>query len=330
MDSVLVMHSSPSAVIKPKSIPAEDRGDPVWGSEHNKTSPATDKPNNPSVQGRSTSTESSATCATSLSQSSRMDWAFTSHNENTDRTSDGDEDGAEALTAAIAKKMNLLPEEPHGNHETNKRQSSVEFKEEPAVPEVHQEELEEKPVPTSLQIHKAVPPPSPSTRLRQSTDGALTRSVSFHQVQIRRYPMVAGDNPACQMGAPVTLDWGFEELPALDLDDFESTRSQTRRRKLHHLILNYFQRNRILVGMGYSEEDIKQAEKEVRRERFRRDLTKFTLPISKFEEIFQSVRRKIKRRMNSEAKEEKNELDDSIRMLRSQDSKRMSERKDSD
>ena len=175
------------------------------------------------------------------------------------------------------------------------------------------------PVPTSVQIHRAHAPRSASKRLRISEGGHFHRQVSFHKVQIRRYAMVAGDNPSCQMGAPVTLDWGFEELPELDLDDFELTRVKTRRRKMHHLLLNYFQRRRILSGIGYSDEDIKKAENEASRERFKRTITRTFLPISRLEDMSESLRRKVKRRMNKEFKTLEQEVDRSIRCLREKD-----------
>ena len=175
-------------------------------------------------------------------------------------------------------------------------------------------------VPTSVQIQRARTPRSASKRLRLSEGGHLRRQVSFHKVQIRRYAMVAGDNPSCQMGAPVTLDWGFEELPELDLDDFEVTRARTRRRKMHHLLLNYFQRRRILSGIGYSEEDIKKAEKEATRERFKRTITRTLLPISRFEDMSESLCRKVKRRINKAVQASEQELERSIQRLREKDS----------
>ena len=318
-----MMHSASSVIVTP-SKPLSPEGS--TGSLLGGITCSLKKPPNPHVSGHSASDESSATCSTSLSHSSsRMDWTITSHNENSDQTSDGDDDCTDGLTSGAPTNMKLVPEETTGPVVITKQQS-VEFEVQPKVHDFEEREPENKrPVPTSVQIHRAISPSSPSSRIRRSEGGTLRRSVSFHQVQIRRYPMIAGDNPACQMGAPVTLDWGFEELPALDLDDFESTRSRTRRRKLHHLILNYFQRNRILAGMGYTEEEIKQTEKEANRERFKRDLTKLMMPISKIEEVIQSIRRKMKRKMNKAEQQGKDELDDSIRMLRQQDLKRLSE-----
>jgi len=175
------------------------------------------------------------------------------------------------------------------------------------------------PIPTCLRIHRAQAPRSVSKRLRKSENGTLHRQVSFHKVQIRRYAMIAGDNPSCQMGAPVMLDWGFEELPELDLDDFELTRCQTRRTKLRHLLLNYFQRRRILLGMGYSEEEMKETVQETNRERFKRSVTRYFLPISQLEEAAESLCRKVRRIMSKEMKMTEQEQKTWIRNLREKD-----------
>lgn len=119
--------------------------------------------------------------------------------------------------------------------------------------------------------------------------------VRFDQVQIRRYPMTLGDNPACSIGAPVSLDWNYEELPPLDLEDFEIARSRTRRPKLRQLLMSFYQRERILQGLGHSPEELEQAEREVNKARWQRLQTKFLLPVSRIEEFTQSAMRKIKR-----------------------------------
>lgn len=154
--------------------------------------------------------------------------------------------------------------------------------------------------PKCVTIHRAysLPPQadvSDSVRLADKRN----RRVSFHKVQIRRYSMTLGDNPACQMGAPVTLDWMYDELPPLDLDDFELTRFPQRRRNLRQLILNMYQRERILQGMGHSGEEVRQAEKQVAKVRWQRSQTVMLLPISKLEEMAQSAKRKVKRRLGA-------------------------------
>ena len=183
-------------------------------------------------------------------------------------------------------------------------------------------------VPVTVQIHR------PRTLVSQFNMLRITENdyepkrksqVSFHQVTIRRYPMIAGDNPACEYGPPVTLDWGFEELPSLDLDDFESMRRRTRRQKLHHLLLSYMQRQRILVGTGYTEQQIKQVEKEARTARFQRNMTRLLLPISKVEEMIQSLSRKIQRRWKATERQSKLEFNAILLQLREDDAKRLSQ-----
>ena len=281
------------------------------------------------------STRSNSTCTTALSASDRMDWTITSHNnEHTDCASDGDEEltverVVAATTTCIVSKMKLVPEEPvsfiPSSNDSIRKNTNVEFA---AVERIVQEiepELKDDTirVPTSVQIQLAYIPSSPSQRMRKSVGGTLRRQVHFHQVQIRRYPMIAGDNPACQMGAPVQLDWGFEELPALDLDDFEATRCLTRRRKLHHLILNYFQRNRILKGMGYTDDEIIQTEKDVGRDRFRRGMTQLIVPLWKLEDCIQSLCRKVKRKVDKAERQKKEEVDRMIQMLQERDASRL-------
>lgn len=120
---------------------------------------------------------------------------------------------------------------------------------------------------------------------------AFHRGVSFDKVQVRLYPMILGDNPAVQIGTPVTLDWDYDELPEMTVEDFESEREPQRRVKLTHFILNYFQRRQILSDGGYSQAEIDQGERQTHRDQLRRTLTKLFLPFSILEEYGQMVRK---------------------------------------
>jgi hypothetical protein len=124
-----------------------------------------------------------------------------------------------------------------------------------------------------------------------------SRQVVFAHVQIRSYYMTIGDNPACRVGAPVSLDWQYEELPVLTLDHFESARAITRKSSLRNLILDYYQRKEMLLDSGYSQDELKQAEKAAAKIQRQRSRTQVLLPISKIEELAQSARRKVKRRL---------------------------------
>jgi hypothetical protein len=72
------------------------------------------------------------------------------------------------------------------------------------------------------------------------------RRVSFSNVEIRRYPMILGDNPATPSGPPLSLGWEYEVLPAMNVTDFESFRLRSRRFKSNHLILSHYARAEIV------------------------------------------------------------------------------------
>eukprot|EP00934_Nitzschia_sp_Nitz4_P002476 Nitzschia sp. Nitz4//scaffold163_size50693//39431//40216//NITZ4_006994-RA/size50693-snap-gene-0.62-mRNA-1//1//CDS//3329538049//2466//frame0 len=143
--------------------------------------------------------------------------------------------------------------------------------------------------------------------------------VAFHQVQVRRFPMIAGDNPACMLGVPVTIDWGYEELPPLDLNAFETIRQNNRRRKVHHLLLSCLQRQRILLGIGYSDASIAEVEKDVEIVRYQRHMTRLTLPFFKIHDLCETLKRKLHRKLNGDVQRDKIAVDTAIRELRRQD-----------
>lgn len=145
------------------------------------------------------------------------------------------------------------------------------------------------PVPICVQIQKALVPPPRS----------MDHGVSFHQVEIRRYPMIVGDNPSSELGLPVCLDWKYDALPPLDLDDYEETRSKQRRKNLRHLVLSYYRRQQILERV-HPPEVLHQAAKEVSKSRWQRQITRFFLPVAKLEEATQSARRKVKRMLGKQ------------------------------
>jgi len=122
------------------------------------------------------------------------------------------------------------------------------------------------------------------------------RQVSFHQVEIRRYYLTLGDNPSCSVGTPVGLDWKYESLPPLSLDDYEEARRSTRKRHVRQLVLSYFDRRAILERQGFTALDLKRCTKEITRIQWQRYQTVMMLPVRKLEEIAQSARRKVKRR----------------------------------
>lgn len=56
-------------------------------------------------------------------------------------------------------------------------------------------------------------------------------TISFNQVEVRSYPITAGDHPCVTSGPPLTLQWDAVDQRTIDLDDYESTRPQYRSRE---------------------------------------------------------------------------------------------------
>jgi hypothetical protein len=138
--------------------------------------------------------------------------------------------------------------------------------------------------------------PAPQhTRAPAAPGRSNRRNVTFHEVRIRNYTMTLGDNPACSFGAPVQLDWDFDELPTLQLDDYEQFRKKTRRTKLRHLVLSYYKRLEILQNLGHSDHQLRQATKKIARIKSQRKATVMFAPLWPVEHAFSSAGRKLKR-----------------------------------
>jgi len=83
-----------------------------------------------------------------------------------------------------------------------------------------------------------------------------SKRVSFSNVQIRKYPMVLGDHPSCQEGAPVSIDWSFFDKDDHSLDEYESGRSANRRSSKNELVIGPNKRRQILMESGITDEKI--------------------------------------------------------------------------
>lgn len=141
--------------------------------------------------------------------------------------------------------------------------------------------------PSQVMIDKSVPCTGEETDTSESTKPA--REVRFDTIKIRHYYMELGDNPACSIGPPVTLSWEYEEKEAEDLDIYEMSK---RPRRIRDLILNYYRRRDILMNAGYTERDLKHAERILAKSQRRREATKFFLPVARVEEAVRGAGRK--------------------------------------
>ena len=123
-------------------------------------------------------------------------------------------------------------------------------------------------------------------------------SVTFDKVIIREYDQCCGDNPSVSYGPPISLDWKYQEYEAIDVDSYEDKRGQ--RRTLRQMVLSYYQRRNVLTFYyGASDEDLRKAKKQVKREHARRSLTRNLMPFMKVEDALESAVRKSKRIFSS-------------------------------
>lgn len=139
---------------------------------------------------------------------------------------------------------------------------------------------------------------SPDSTNVTSKSAESIGSVSFGHIQIRRYYMAIGDNPACSFGAPVGLSWEYEEDAPMDVDLYECDRRP--RRKLKYMILSYYRRLDILKAQGYSDAEVQEANQNRAKVQRQRGCTKILMPVSKVEEAFQSAARKMKRALHKD------------------------------
>jgi hypothetical protein len=85
----------------------------------------------------------------------------------------------------------------------------------------------------------------------------LDRSVRFHTVEFREYPIILCDNPSAS-GPPVGLGWGYDPKNTLQaqVDAYEAYRDGLRRTKSELRIPPYI-REFILLEAGYSRYEIR-------------------------------------------------------------------------
>jgi hypothetical protein len=87
----------------------------------------------------------------------------------------------------------------------------------------------------------------------------LNRSVSFSSVDIKEFKMTLGHHPSVSSGPPVMLDKTHLMSQVVPLDDFEASRSQTRKTSRRQLKISRTDRNGILDSEGFTPEEINDA-----------------------------------------------------------------------
>jgi hypothetical protein len=84
-----------------------------------------------------------------------------------------------------------------------------------------------------------------------------SKRLAWGRIEIRKYDLTIGNNPACLAGAPIQLSWNYDEqVIVVPVDEYETYRPP--RRKQRQLFLNREVRDKMLHEYGYKRTDISQ------------------------------------------------------------------------
>lgn len=80
-------------------------------------------------------------------------------------------------------------------------------------------------------------------------------SVKFGTVEIRRHPIVLGDNPSTKKGPSFEIGWDFQEESVLNIEEYE--RNRPARRSVYQLRMPGVFREQLLIRSGSNRSEIR-------------------------------------------------------------------------
>jgi hypothetical protein len=99
------------------------------------------------------------------------------------------------------------------------------------------------------------------------------KRVRFEHVSVRYYSQVLGNNPACRDGAPIELSWNYFEERKLPIDVFDAQH----RRNRTNFKLTALQRSYRLASLGYTHQQVVEAQRRVQHAQRQRHATRTKL-----------------------------------------------------
>ena len=139
-----------------------------------------------------------------------------------------------------------------------------------------------------------------------SEDGPKRR-VNFDAIMIREYDRTLGDNPATTHGPPLTLDWEYEDVASIKVDDYEAQRAP-RRITEQMMIPGTARENILLTQTPTTKQQIQSMVSQVRSSRHRRQSTVAMQDFEEWHEAFEFVSRRFRRFRKGLTKEREQEL----------------------
>lgn len=139
---------------------------------------------------------------------------------------------------------------------------------------------------------------------KETANGGVKKTVSFHSVEIREHPRTLGDNPSVSNGPPLALDWYDEESGNsvfAELDEYEESRLP-HRRSLNDLCLPSSERNAILKEeVGVTMRELVKACQEVSKIKRMRRQTNAAAHTEQTQVFVESMGRKFQRLVGKKA-----------------------------
>mmetsp|Transcript_35754 Transcript_35754/g.38741 ORF Transcript_35754/g.38741 Transcript_35754/m.38741 type:complete len:241 (-) Transcript_35754:97-819(-) len=116
---------------------------------------------------------------------------------------------------------------------------------------------------------------SQSTEKREATTQKKKKKVvRFSTVHIREYQVCLGDNPSVARGAPLSLDWQYENEIRIDLTEYDEQQQHTTIKREHHDDADFkrssLERIQLFKQLGYSRQEIHTATQRVQKIRQQR------------------------------------------------------------
>jgi hypothetical protein len=151
---------------------------------------------------------------------------------------------------------------------------------------------------------------SGSTTAMRRTDS----SVCFQAVHVREYDRSIGDNPSCESGIPISLDWSYSAKSEVSIDEYELSHKTRTWGKYPRKLSKYHRENIVKLGLGVSEQEIQSVKSEKKKIQRSRSMTALVSPFWRVQDAMESTQRKIGRALGKNKNEiEADELDRSFK-----------------
>mmetsp|Transcript_13687 Transcript_13687/g.20839 ORF Transcript_13687/g.20839 Transcript_13687/m.20839 type:complete len:187 (-) Transcript_13687:65-625(-) len=131
----------------------------------------------------------------------------------------------------------------------------------------------------------------PEKNLSHSREGKKEKSISFGEIQVRRYSQTLGDHPCTSRGPPISLDWQYNQEEPISVDEYESKIGASKtKRKSPKILSDSYRRSVLSQKYGFGQDEIKAAIKERIRTFHQRTQSAKVTPSMKLEKKLKYVR----------------------------------------